>query len=124
MTDTEIFVLEKGLHLVPIQNKINEPELKTDFEDFCRRMHIKWHFRNEPFQKCSEILWFTPKSSWKPPKGYFNLEVFLSQIEYENFKTCVKPLRYSKLLKDEWKAVRSLADDHNIVIKKADMVHV
>ena len=100
MTDTEICVSGKGLHFVPIQNKINDPELRTDLKDFCRRMCIKWYFRNEPSQKFSEIPWFTPKSSWKPPKGYFNLEVFLSQIEYENFKTCEKPLGYSKLLRD------------------------
>ena len=38
LTDTEIRVLQKGLHSAPIQNKINEPVLRTDFEDFCRRM--------------------------------------------------------------------------------------
>ena len=31
LTDTEICVLEKGLDFEPIQNKINEPELRTDF---------------------------------------------------------------------------------------------
>ena len=30
------------------------------------------------------------------------------------------PLGYSNLSKVEWEAVRTLADDHNIVIKKAD----
>ena len=39
LTDTEICVLEKGLDFA--QNKINEPELRTDFKDFCRRMQIK-----------------------------------------------------------------------------------
>ena len=55
--------MEKGLDFAPIQNKINEPELRKDFEEFCRRMRI------------------TPKSKWQPPKGHANLEVFLSQIE-------------------------------------------
>ena len=32
------------------------------------------------------------------------------------------PLGYSNLSKEEWEAVRTLADDHNIVIKKADKV--
>ena len=31
LTETEIKVLEKGLNFAPIQNKINEPELRTDF---------------------------------------------------------------------------------------------
>ena len=30
------------------------------------------------------------------------------------------PLCYSNLSKEEWKGARTLADDHNIVIKKAD----
>ena len=83
-------------------------------------MRIKWHFRNKPSPTFSEIMSFTPKSFWKPPSGHPNLEVFLSQIEHEIFKTCEKPLGYSNLSRDEWRAVRSLADDRNIVIKKAD----
>lgn len=31
LTDTEIKIFEKGLHFVPIQIKINEPELRLDF---------------------------------------------------------------------------------------------
>ena len=40
LTDTEIRVLAKGLDFAPIQNKINEPELRTDFKDFCRKTRI------------------------------------------------------------------------------------
>ena len=63
---------------------------------------------------------FSPKSNWKPPEGHPNLEVFLSQIENELFKTVETPLSYSNLSKEEWEAVRTLADDRNIVIKKTD----
>ena len=45
LTDTEIKVLEKGLDFALIQKKINEPELRSDFNKFCRRMRLKWHFR-------------------------------------------------------------------------------
>lgn len=31
LTDTEIKIFEKGLHFVPIQSKINKPELRLDF---------------------------------------------------------------------------------------------
>ena len=54
MTDTEIRILEKELGFAPIQNKINEPELRTDFEEFCRRMRTRWHLRNEPTPEFSE----------------------------------------------------------------------
>ena len=47
LTNIEIKVIEKGLDYAPIKNKINEPELRRDFEGFCRRMRLKWHFRNE-----------------------------------------------------------------------------
>ena len=54
LSKPEIKVLEKGLDFVPIQNKINEPELRKDFEEFCRRMRIKWHFRNDVTLQFSE----------------------------------------------------------------------
>ena len=41
-------VLEKGLDYAPIQKKINQPELRKDFEEFCSRMRLKLDFRNEP----------------------------------------------------------------------------
>ena len=119
LSDAEIRVLEKGLDYAPIQRKINEPELRHDFNDFCRRMRLKWHFRDEP-DTFSETPAFRPKSTWVPPKGHPCLEVFLSQVEAELFKMSSSSIRYSNMPKDEWDAVRSLADDRNIVIKRAD----
>ena len=40
-SDTEINIPEKGLDFASIQNKINEPELRKYFEEFCKRMRIK-----------------------------------------------------------------------------------
>ena len=62
MTDNEIRILEKGLDFAPIQTKINEPKLRNDFEDFCRRMRTKWHFRNQPTPEFSESPVFSLKS--------------------------------------------------------------
>ena len=33
--ETDVKVLEKGLNFTPIQNKINEKELRADFNEFC-----------------------------------------------------------------------------------------
>ena len=120
LTDIEIKVLEKGLDFAPIQNKINEPELRCHFQELSRRMRTKWHFRNELTPFFSESPAFRPKSTWKPPLGHPNIEVFLSQLEKEIFTLSEKPLRYSNLSKEEWQGVLSLANDRNIVIKKAD----
>ena len=58
----EIKVLRKGLDFSPIQNKINVPELRKDFQEFCGRMRIKWHVRNDVTPQFSEIPAFTLKS--------------------------------------------------------------
>ena len=94
--------------------------MRKDFEEFSRRMRIKWNFRNESSQDFHIASAFARKSSWKPPLGHSNLEVFLSQVESELFKEMQDSLRYSNLSQEEWRAVRYLADDRSIVIKKAD----
>ena len=76
LTDIEIKLLEKVLDYSPIQNKINKPELRRNFEGFCRRMGLKWYFHNEPTPYFKVTLVFATKSTWKPPKGHPNLEVF------------------------------------------------
>ena len=116
----EIKILEKGLDYVPIQNKINEPELRRDFENFARRMRLKRYFRNEPSSSFSECPSFKPKSSWKPPKNNPSLELFLSQIEKELVDVCKSDLGYSNVYKEEWQCMHLLANDRSIVIKKAD----
>ena len=120
LSDNEIKVLEKGLDFGPKQRKINEPELRSDFEEFCRRMRIKWHFCNEPSLDFSEKPSFHTKSSWNPPKGDPHLEVFLDKVEEELFTVIERPVRHSSLSQEEWKTIRSLVDNRNIVIKKAD----
>ena len=60
LTDTKTKVLEKGLDFAPIQKKLNEPELRSDFNEFCRRMRLKWHFWDES-EDFSEVLVFNPK---------------------------------------------------------------
>lgn len=82
-------------------------------------MRTKWYFRNDPSPFFGESPAFRPKSIWKTSLGHLNLEGFLSQLEKEFFTLSQKPLRYSNLFKEEWTAVLSLANDRNIVIRKA-----
>ena len=115
LSDTEIRILEKGLDFAPIQNKINEPELRRNFKEFCRRIRLKWLFRNEATPEFSDLPASSSKSSWNPPTGYPNLEVSLSQVKHELCQIPDKCLSFSNLSKEEWQGIRSLA-----LIKKAD----
>ena len=81
--------------------KKNEPKLRKDFEELCRRMRIKWHFRNESTSDFSNISAFASFSAWEPPKGYPNLEFFLSQVESYLFKAIEGPLGFSNLSREE-----------------------
>ena len=48
------------------------------------------------------------------------LEVYLSEVEKELFELAISHLGYSNFTKKEWTAIRSLADNRSIIIKKAD----
>ena len=76
--------------MLRFQNKINEPELRKDFEKLCRKMRIKWNFGNDILEKFNEKPVLTAKSRWKPPKGHPSLELFLSQIK-KNFQNWLSP---------------------------------
>ena len=39
-------------------------------------MRFKWHFKNESTSELSVTNVFSPKSSWKPPIGHSNNELF------------------------------------------------
>ena len=56
-------------------------QLKEGFEEFCRQLRLKWHFRNEPTSELSTTPAFNPKSAWKPPNDSPSLEPILSQVE-------------------------------------------
>ena len=120
LTGTEIKISEKRLDYVPIQRKINEPELRKVFSELCCRMRNKWHFRNERTLQFSEVPCFKTKSSWRPPNGHPALAIFLIKVKKDLSDICKKQHTYCNFNSEEWKAMRSLADDQNLVIKKAD----
>lgn len=60
-------------------------------------MRIKWNFSYQPSGKFSESPSFKVKSTWKPPFGHLNLEVFLNQVEEGLFKLTENDFGYSNL---------------------------
>ena len=81
-------------------------------------MRLQWHFRKKPTLDFSKNPAFHTKSSWNLPKGEPHLEVFLSRVEEELSTVIEKSVRHPNLSQEEWKTIRSPADDRNIVIKK------
>ena len=79
---------------------------------------LRWYYRDET-QEFSKTSAFSTKSTWNSPKGYPCLEVLLSQVVNELFEITKQDLMYSNLPKEEWRAIRFLADDdRSIFIKK------
>ena len=47
LTEAETSVLSKGLTFVPVNNKIDEYQVKTDCEKCFRRLRLKAHFHGQ-----------------------------------------------------------------------------
>ena len=54
LLNIEIQVLEKRLDFSPVQRSFNELELRKEFEEFARKIRIKWNFQNEPSEDFSD----------------------------------------------------------------------
>ena len=120
LTEIEIRVLEKGLGFAPTPTRINESDLKRDFNEFSRKMKCKWYFRNEPTGNFSEKPAFNIKSDWNPPNGHPALEIFVSKLENKVFSVLSGTPRDYNLSKEEWLAMTGLAEDRNIILKPTD----
>ena len=119
MTETEILVLEKDLDFALTRTKINETDLRADFNKFARKMRCKGFFRNEPTENFCEAPAFCVKSNWNPPKGHSAIEIFLSKLETEIFSLLPgTPLGYN-LSKEEWSAMTHSAEDQSVMIRPA-----
>ena len=69
-------------------------------------MRMQCSFQNKISKTFSEVPGFSPKSSWEPPQGHSNLEVYLSQVKAELINVADEPIRYSHLSKKEWIELR------------------
>ena len=83
-------------------------------------MRCKRHFRNEVPQNNEDISQFKVKSEWNPPKGHSALEAFLNKTGKYIFSLIPEREKDYSLTKDEYLAMRSLANDRNVIIKPAD----
>ena len=56
----------------------------------------------------------------KPPAGHPYVELFLSKLEGDLLSFLLGKLQSYNMSKEEWQAMRNLAEDRSIVIKLAD----
>ena len=47
LSASEISLLSKGLKFVPTANKIDCAKLKTELEEYGRKLRLMWHFRDD-----------------------------------------------------------------------------
>ena len=72
LSASEISLLSKGLKFVPIANKIDCTKLKTELEEYGRKLRLKWHFRID--EQSSVADRFRSKSSFNPRNKYAIIE--------------------------------------------------
>ena len=71
--------MSKGLKFAPAANKTDKAKLKTELEEYGRKLRLTWHFRKDekpfPYEK------FRPKSTFNPRNKDTVVETYLSSLE-------------------------------------------
>ena len=118
LSEAEISLLSKGLKFVPTANKIDRARLKTELEEYGRKLRLMRHFRNDekpfPYEK------FRPKSTFNPRNKDTVIETYLSSLEERLLDIDISSKRFNNLTKEERNALYNLRDDPTIIIKGAD----
>ena len=110
--------MSKGLKFVPTANKIDRAKLKTELEEYGRKLRLMWHFRND--EKPFSYEKFRPKSTFNPRNKDTVIETYLSSLEERLLDIDISSKRFNNLTKEERNALYNLRDDPTIIIKGAD----
>ena len=128
LQDPEISVLSKGLGFCPTPEAPEIEDIIQDLDNFKRKTRIQLFFTDPnqgskpesipsggPFEHRS----FKLKSTFNPV-GPFQLESMFNSIEQDLHRQKYKQPRKKNLTKEEYKAIKSLKNNRNIIIKPAD----
>ena len=128
LQDPEISVLSKGLGFCPTPGAPDIGDIIQDLDNFKRKTRIQLFFTEPnqgskpetipsggPFEQRS----FKLKSTFNPV-GPFQLESMFHSIEQDLHRQKYKQPRKKNLTKEEYKAIKSLKNNRNIIIKPAD----
>ena len=105
-------------NFVPTANEIDRAKLKTELEEYERKLRLMWYFRND--EKSFAADRFRAKSSFNARNKDVIIETYLSCLEERLLDIEIPPKRFNNLTKEEREALYSLKDDRSIIIKGAD----
>ena len=115
LTDTQESVLALGLKHIPCSKA--QPQWYADALYRFKRSCRLWHRYKDAEE--TEPHPFKPRSGWNPPKASKEIEDYLERVEHgiDN----LIPIKYTpNLSRAQYKALRDLASDTELVIKSAD----
>ena len=105
------------MKFVSTANKIDLAKLKTELEEYKRKLRLMWHFRNDERSFAADR--FRPKSSFNPRNKDVIIETYLSCLEERLLDIEIPSKRFNNLTKKEREALYSLKGDPSIIIKGA-----
>ena len=85
-------------------NKIDRARLKTELEEYGRKLRLMWHFRNDERSFAADR--FRPKSPFDPRSKDVIIETYLSCLEERLLDIEIPSKRFNNLTKEEWEACK------------------
>ena len=106
LSEAEISLFSKGLTFVPTANKIDRAKLKTEYEEYGRKLWLIWQFRNDekpfPHQK------FRPKSTFNPRSKDTVIERYLTCLTERLLDLDISSKNFNNLTREEHNPFYSL----------------
>ena len=79
LSKAEVSLLSKGLKFCHTRNTIEKSILKEDLEKFCRKLRLKWHYRDD--NRVFDPNPFKPNCKFIPPRSDAAIELYISRLE-------------------------------------------
>ena len=120
LSSAESSLLERGLKFVPTPKTISTTPLLNAASEFGRRVKLKYFFRFK--SPLSDIrIPFQGKSTWEPPEGRIDKDILTCISNFtENIQNLKPKKEKLNISEQEYLAIKSLKNNNEIVIKKAD----
>ena len=97
LSASEISLLPKGLKFAPTANKIDREKLKTELEEYKRKLRLMWLFRNDERSYAADR--FRLKSSFNPRNKDVIIDAYLSCLKERSLDIETPSKRFNNLLR-------------------------